>query len=181
MERYRISGEVGLYFVTMSVVDWLPVFVSEQTCRVLTESLNFCHDRKGLRINAYVIMPTHFHAIGFLRTFDPTALKATLVDLRKFTGRRLSEHCARFMPSCFTEVFAAAAGNDRDRRFWQPTMHPELIETEPFYLQKRDYLHDNPCRKGLVARPEYWRFSSASYWLSEGGAPNDVLLSQIEW
>jgi hypothetical protein len=28
MERYRIADDVGVYFVTMSVVDWLPVFVS---------------------------------------------------------------------------------------------------------------------------------------------------------
>src|SRR5262249_51703716 len=76
MERYRISDDGAVYFVTMSVVDWLPVFISEATCRILTESLNFCHRRKGLRINAYVVMPTHFHAIVFLNRFDPSALKA---------------------------------------------------------------------------------------------------------
>ena len=66
MERYRIADDVGIYFVTMSVVDWLPVFVSERRWRILTDSLNFCHERKGLRVNAYVIMPTHFHGIVFL-------------------------------------------------------------------------------------------------------------------
>jgi hypothetical protein len=44
MERYRIADDVGIYFVTMSVVDWLPVFVSEGACQILTDSLNFCHD-----------------------------------------------------------------------------------------------------------------------------------------
>ena len=67
------------------------------------------------------------------------------------------------------------------RRFWQATLHPEWIKTEPFYRQKLDYLHDNPCRKGLVTRPEHWRYSSASYWLSEGKSANDVILSQLEW
>ena len=52
MERYRISEDGAVYFITTSVVDWLPVFVSEQACRILAGSLNFCHDRKGLRINA---------------------------------------------------------------------------------------------------------------------------------
>ena len=50
-----------------------------------------------------------------------------------------------------------------------------------FYLQELDYLHDNPRRKGLVTRAEHWRFSSASYWLSEGKAANDVILSPLEW
>jgi REP element-mobilizing transposase RayT len=181
MERYRIADDCGLYFVTMSVVKWLPVFVAETPCRILTESLNFCYERKGLRVNAYVIMPTHLHGIVFLRKFDPEALKAALVDLRKFTGRRLLEYCAGHMPRCFAEVFVASSGADRDRRFWQATLHPERIETEAFYLQKRDYLHDNPGRKGLVTRAEHWRFSSASYWLSDGQVPNDAILTPLDW
>jgi putative transposase len=181
MERYRISDDVALHFVTMTVVDWLPIFVSEATCKILTDSLNFCHNQKGLRIHAYVIMPTHFHAMLFFRQLDPPAFKATLNDLRKFTGRKLIEHCHRFMPPCFDEAFLANSGEDRDRRFWKPTIHPEPIETERFYRQKIDYLHDNPCRKGLVVRPEYWRYSSASYWMGDGTAANDVVLSRIEW
>jgi REP element-mobilizing transposase RayT len=181
MERYRIGADGALYFITMSVVDWLPVFVSGAACRMLTDSLNFCHERKGLRVNAYVIMPTHFHGIVFGREFNPESLKATLTDFRKFTGRQLSEYCARHMPRCFDEVLVAASGEDRNRRFWQPTLHPETIETEAFWTQKLDYLHDNPCRKGLVARAESWRFSSASYWLSDGQVANDVILSAVEW
>jgi hypothetical protein len=48
MERYRIADDVGVYFLTMSVVDWLPVFVSQGACQILTDSLNFCHEHKGL-------------------------------------------------------------------------------------------------------------------------------------
>src|SRR5438876_12146868 len=65
MERYRFHSDGALFYVTFSVVDWLPIFVSEAACNIVTESLNFCHRQKGLRINAYVIMPTHWHAILF--------------------------------------------------------------------------------------------------------------------
>ena len=181
MERYKIADDVGIHFVTLSVVEWLPVFVSEGACQVLADSLNFCHERKGLRVNAYVIMPTHVHGIVFLRRFDPEALKSALTDLRKFTGRRLIEYCQGHMPQCFDEVFVASSSQDRHRRFWQATLHPEHIETEAFYRQKLDYLHDNPCRKGLVRRADHWRYSSASYWLSDGQIANDVILSQLEW
>jgi len=34
---------------------------------------------------------------------------------------------------------------------------------------KLDYLPANPVRRGLVASPEHWRYSSAHEWL--GGAP----------
>jgi hypothetical protein len=65
---------------------------------------------------------------------------------------------------------------------WQATRHPVQIETEPFWQAKLDYLHADPCRKGLVSQPEHWRFSSASYWQGGGGAcANDVALSAIFW
>jgi hypothetical protein len=71
MERYQIDTNGALYSITMTVVDWHPVFVSDAPCKILTDSLNYCHERKGLRINAYVGMPTHFHALVFSREFDP--------------------------------------------------------------------------------------------------------------
>ena len=40
MECYRIHP-AAVYFVTDSVVDWLPVFVSDAACRIVTDSLQF--------------------------------------------------------------------------------------------------------------------------------------------
>jgi hypothetical protein len=46
MERYRIHDEAAVYFLTYSVVDWLPVFVSEKTCRIVAESLTLGHRQR---------------------------------------------------------------------------------------------------------------------------------------
>lgn len=181
MERYRIRADGAVYLVTYTVVDWLPIFVSAAACQIITQSLSFCHEKKGLRTNAWVIMPTHMHAIVFHETFTAEPLRAALADFRKFTGRRLSEYCAKAAPRCFVETLREAAGEDRARRFWQSTRHPEVIETEAFWRQKLDYLHENPPRKGITRRPEHWRFSSAAYYLSEGRDPSDVPISRIAW
>jgi hypothetical protein len=37
MERYRIQSEAAVYFVTYSIVEWLPVFIREATCKIVTE------------------------------------------------------------------------------------------------------------------------------------------------
>jgi REP element-mobilizing transposase RayT len=181
MERYRFHPDGALFYVTFSVVDWLPVFVSEQAFKIVTESLNFCHGQKGLRINAYVIMPTHVHAMVFHESFQARPLESVLTDFRKFTGRRLADYAGVHLPKCFSEIFRQRSGADRERRFWQPTRHPVQIETEPFWQAKLDYLHANPCRKGLVTLAEQWRFSSARYWLQGGKAENDVILSAVGW
>jgi REP element-mobilizing transposase RayT len=179
VERYRIVKDVGVYYMTFSVVQWLPVFIDEAACKIVTDSLNFCAQGKFMAINAYVIMPTHLHMILFDVDFNSERLKHTLDDMRKFTGRRLLDHSADHLPECFTEEFRRQAGEDRRRRFWQPTQHPVGIFSEGFWKQKMDYLHQNPCRKGLVLRPEDWRFSSAWYWSAR--EENAVQLSEVGW
>ena len=180
MEKYRIVPGVGVYFVTFTVVEWLPVFVDEASCQIIADSLNFCHANKALRIHAYVIMPNHMHAIVFDADFDPMRLKQTLDDFRKFTGRQLLDFCATHRPASFTEEFRRQAGKDRDRRFWQSTRHPEGITSEKFLVQKLNYTHDNPRRKGLMRNAQDWRFSSAAYWMGLEDK-NDVLLSAVGW
>ena len=179
MERYRIVADVGVYYVTFTVVEWLPVFIDESACKIITDSLNFCVKQKSLGVNAYVIMPTHLHAILFDVEFKAERLKRTLDDMRKFTGRQLLDYSSKHFPKSFTEVFHRHAGKDRERRFWQPTQHPVGIVSESFWKQKMDYLHHNPCRKGLVLNPEDWRFSSARYWMTR--ERNDVQLSDVGW
>jgi putative transposase len=181
MEKYRIVEGIGAYFVTFSVVEWLPVFIDEIACNIIAESLNFCISNKFLRVNAYVIMPTHMHAVLFDSDFDTQRLQHTLDDLRKFTGRQLADHCDKNLASVFGETLRKRAGKDRERRFWQPTKHPEGIFTEKFYVQKVNYIHLNPVRKGLVRFPEDWRFSSAAYWLRGDAEASDVKLSEIFW
>ena len=46
MEHYRIVQGVGLYYVTFTVVEWLPVFIDEPACKIITDSFNFCIENR---------------------------------------------------------------------------------------------------------------------------------------
>jgi REP element-mobilizing transposase RayT len=180
MEKFRFQDSVSLYYVTFSVQHWLPIFITEQTCRIITDSLNYCHDNKGLRTTAYVIMPTHFHGIFYHESFCGLMLERTLTAFRKFTGNRLSSVVDQKFPDCFSLALRTNGKEDRERQFWQDTRHPVAIESEDFFAVKRQYIHLNPCRKGFVIRAEDWRYSSASAWLEWGPKrANDVKLSSI--
>lgn len=181
MERYRITDEAGVYFVTYSVVEWLPVFISEAACRIVTDSFQFCCQHKSLRVNAYVIMPTHLHAIVFDASGISKQLNQTLIDFRKFTGRKLTDLCLSKMPACFGATLESAAPDDREHRFWQQSRHPIALESEAFWRQKLDYLHENPCRKGLVRRASDWRFSSAAWYVTDMVSPCDVEITRLDW
>jgi len=93
----------------------------------------------------------------------------------------LSDHCAGQLPACFAETLRQQATADRERRLWQPSRHPEAIQSEQFWQQKVDYLHDNPRRKGLVLLPHEWRWSSAAWYRSDGRQEVDVPITAIAW
>ncbi|MFN2285924.1 MAG: REP-associated tyrosine transposase [Anaerolineae bacterium] len=181
MEVLRMHEDCALYYLTFSVVQWLPVFVSEAPCLIIIDSLNFCHREKGLRINAFVIMPTHVHLIVTDADFNVERLRQTIADMRKYTGRQLSKYCEHNMPPVFRQAIGGPVRADRTHQFWQQSRHPEAIFTYSFWQTKSNYLHDNPRRKGLVRESVAWRFSSAGYWLSEPPGESDVVLTAIEW
>ncbi|MEI8381406.1 MAG: hypothetical protein WCJ09_14860 [Planctomycetota bacterium] len=181
MERYRFYNDCAVYFVTFSIVDWLPFFVSEAAFQIVVDSFNFCHDTKSMRVNSYVIMPTHLHAICFDCEWRSERLEETLTDFRKFTGRRLADYCKDHLPDCFTQVLKAAAPEDRERRVWQPTRHPVALTSECMWRQKLDYMHDNPRRKGLVRRASDWRYSSAAFYETDGEISDGVKISRLAW
>ena len=166
METLRIHEGIALYYLTFSVVQWLPVFISEEPCLIVTESLNFCHREKGLRTNAFVIMPTHLHITVSDADFDVQRLRQTLSDIRKYTGRQLADYCEQKKPAAFGQALYGTPRTDRARQFWQQNRHPEAILSQAFWQTKVGYLHDNPRRKGLVRDVTHWRFSSMEFHVS---------------
>ncbi len=59
----------------------------------------------------------------------------------------------------------------------QEGFHPKLIESENVLKQKVEYIHYNPVKRGLVNKPDYCKYSSASgYYLEERGEIDIVRL-----
>jgi len=181
MESFKITEGVAIYFLTFSVVEWLPVFTSEEPCLIITRSLNYCHREKNLRVNAFVIMPTHCHLIVFDSDFNVGRLQQTLQEMRKYTGRSMADYCDKVLPQAFKQTLNATRRTDRKRQFWQQSRHPVAIWSRNFWQTKIDYLHDNPRRKGLVWGSTDWRFSSAAHWLLDPPGDSEVILTAVEW
>jgi hypothetical protein len=61
--------------------------------------------------------------------------------------------------------FRAAHKVESEYQLWQEGSHPQAILSNEMILQKLEYLHNNPVKRGLVASPEHWLYSSAHEWL----------------
>ncbi len=160
--RYRINEPNQAHFVTSSVVAWLPVFTKAARCSILTDSLAHCREQKGLKIHAWVILDSHFHAI-----LAGPELSRTLADLKRHTAQRIldqleAEHCEWLLNQF--KFRRAAHKSESQHQVWQEGFHPQAIQSDEIMLQKLDYLHNNPVKRGLVAAPEHWRYSSAHAW-----------------
>jgi len=58
----------------------------------------------------------------------------------------------------------------RRRAFWQARFYDFNVWTTKKRVEKLRYMHRNPVKRGLVATPEQWRWSSYRfYFLGEAG------------
>lgn len=165
---YRHLGETPcLYFITTSIVHWIPLFISGRYCQIIIDALNYCRNTKGLRVHAYVIMPTHLHLI--LSAEPALALPGIVRDLKRWTSRVMTqclEEDHAQLPLRLLHSTASKAKGNSDYKVWQDGYHPVAITTQSFLMQKLNYLHQNPVRKGLVRRAEDWAYSSADDYIS---------------
>lgn len=161
--RYRVQEPRRAHFVSSTIVGWLPVFTSAACCEILVEAFVYAREHKGLIIHGWVIMDNHFHAV----VFAPD-LSATLRDLKKFTAQRFLAQVEREGRDWLLELLRSertAHKKGSQAQVWQEGFHPQAID-DAMMEQKLDYIHRNPLRRGWVASPEHWRYSSAHEWLS---------------
>jgi putative transposase len=51
---YRIKNEEGLYYLTMTTVEWIDVFTRKSYKDIIVESLKHCQKEKGLELFCWV-------------------------------------------------------------------------------------------------------------------------------
>jgi putative transposase len=161
--RYRVHEKGQAHFVTSTTVAWLPIFTIASRCDVLVQSLEYCRAEKNLKIYAWVILDNHFHAI----LFAPD-LRRVMADLKRHTAQRLLDLLEAEKAEWLLNQLryhCASYKTESEHQVWQEGYHPQAIPTDKIMLQKLEYLHNNPVKRGLVALPEHWRYSSAHEWL----------------
>jgi hypothetical protein len=60
--RYKIhsKGPEYPYFVTSTIVAWIPVFTLKDHFEILAASLAYCRKEKDMRLYAYVVIENHW-------------------------------------------------------------------------------------------------------------------------
>jgi len=157
--RYTIREPDFPYFITCTVVNWIPIFTRKPYFEILLDALQFCRQHKGLKLYAYVILDNHLHLV-----LAGPQLAETIRDFKSYTAKRLIAQLEQDQKTWLLnqlQYYKRPAKTRSDYQVWQEGFHPQQLISEEILHQKIDYLHDNPVRAGLVARPEDWVYSSA--------------------
>ena len=154
------------HLMTCTVLHWIPVFTREETVRIALDGLAYLGG-EGLEVHAYVVLDNHLQLIA-----RSPNLEKTMWHFKRNTGRQilkyLADHDVRVMLDRF-EFHRRAGQDERDVRFWQDSVHPELIINGDMMAEKIQAIHENPVKRGYVDAPEHWRFSSARDYAGQRG------------
>jgi putative transposase len=178
--KYRIRDQSDFYFVTFTAVNWVDVFIRESYRQIFIDSVKYCQQNKGLLVGAYVIMTSHVHMI--IGTYG-NRLEDIIRDLKSHTSRQIRleieqsnyESRKEWMMPMFKRA-GMRNSNNYDFQFWIQDNHPIQLVTEEMFLQRLNYIHNNPVAAGFVCEPQHWKYSSAHDYSGGTQGPINVQL-----
>lgn len=139
LERRHDTGQ--LHFITFSCYRRLPFLAGPEPKNTLERVIEKTRQSHSLTIYAYVFMPEHVH----LLTSEP--------EVRTL---------ASFLRVVKGESSKLLKGT-RDK-FWQTRYYDFNTFTTNKFVEKVQYVHRNPVTRGLVTRPEDYRWSSFNHY-----------------
>ena len=178
--RLTISKDDPCLFITAVAKDRLPIFRTNAiriiTCNAIDEARTSC----GFLLFAYVIMPDHIHLI----TDSPRKPSTVLQFIKGIASRRVLGYLKE---KNYETSLRKLEHHDwkRNHRYsvWQHDSDVFSIVSESTFMEKVNYIHQNPVRAKLVEREQDYLFSSARFWQKcpNQDEPLRVDLDQIVW
>jgi putative transposase len=137
LKRFQQTGH--LHFVTFSCYRRCDYLRAPMARDVFEEALERIRCRYEFEVVGYVVMPEHVH----LLVSEPSggSLDVGLQALKLSVSRR----------------------SERGR-FWQARYYDFNVYSEDKRVEKIDYMHWNPVKRGLVERMEDWKWSSYRFY-----------------
>jgi len=145
LERWHASGLA--HFLTFSCYQRRPYLRDKQCCDAVLAALEAARLRFSMRVYGYVVMPEHVH----LLLSEPE--RGTLADVMHFM-KLSSAKRLRLMRAERGEIGS----------LWQKRYYDRNLRSYDDFVEKLRYIHRNPVKRGLVAKPEDWTWSSFAHY-----------------
>jgi len=139
----RFQQAESLHFITFSCFHRFPLLDAAGARETVEAVLEQTRARHQARIYAYVLMPEHVH---LLVNEPPKILLAQFLK-------------------AFKHVTSRKLRGPREK-FWQNRYYDSNVRGDKARSEVIRYIHRNPVKRGLVAKPEEWAWSSFRHYTS---------------
>ena len=146
----RIEYPGAFYHVTSRGNEQKDVFKSQRDREKFLEYLESSTERYGAVVHAYCLMSNHYHLL----------LETPAGNLSQIM---------RHINGAYTTYFNIK--RKRSGHLFQGRYKAILVEFDEYAIELSRYIHLNPVRAGMVARPEEYRWSSFNNYIGRGSAP----------
>lgn len=177
---FIISKDTPAYYITSVTNSRLPVFQKASMKDLVCRSLDEARTSAGLLLFAYVIMPDHFHLLlGTERKPSECLRYVNGISSHRVIGF-LKDHD---YGSSLAKLRHSVGKNRYRHSLWNHHPNLKAITDEDVFIQKVNYIHQNPVRAGLVEDAKTYRWSSIRCWLKCMAEDEPLLmdLSGIRW
>jgi REP-associated tyrosine transposase len=143
LKRYQQAGD--LHFITFSCYRRQPLLGTAQARRVFEQTLERVRRWYGFYVTGYVVMPEHVHLL--VSEPERSSLAVSVQMLKQIVAQKLRSRAGAFP-------------------FWQTRYYDFNVWTAKKRIEKLRYMHRNPVKRGLVAKPEDWAWSSFPHYVT---------------
>jgi putative transposase len=140
LKRYQQTGDI--HFITFSCYHRRPLLSEPQARDTVVITLEKVRRWYGFYVTGFVVMHEHVHLL--VSEPERGSLAVVLQTLKQAVSQKLNVRAPT--------------------PFWQARYYDFNVFREQKLKEKLDYIHGNPVRRGLVTRPEDWKWSSARHY-----------------
>lgn len=176
----KISKDSPCYYLTSVTHKRLPVFQTDKLKEITVKSLDEARNSHKILIFAYVIMPDHYHII----TDSNRKISEVLRYFNGITAKRVIDYLKENdFHSSLIKLRQETKKRNYKHSLWEHHPNAFSINNEKTFLQKVQYIHQNPVRAGLVEKAEDYLYSSVRIWHRKRveNEPLEIDADKINW
>jgi putative transposase len=170
-QRYNLAGHA--HSLTFTCFHRQPILEKDRCRAGLIDALVRARQKHNFDLWAYCLMPQHAHILLW-PTHGPYDISDILSSVKQSVAKRALLFVQREAPGFLKRMEDCQPSGRTCHRFWQRGGGYDRNLYEPGVIYRQiDYIHANPVRRGLCARPEDWLWSSAADYaaIRKGPAP----------
>src|SRR5262245_47838792 len=148
--RYRIYEPEFLYFMTCTLVGWLPVFTRPEAVQIVFDSWEYLRKNAAFTLYGYVVLENHLHLVA-----RAPELSNAMKSFKMYTANQLISLLEDRRANVLLRQFRALKlrhKKNSEYQIWQEGNHPQQIKDEDMMRKKQEYMHNNTVESGYVDR-----------------------------